>query len=52
MESPPASAVGGLQAIQHFKHAFAHSHHAVKKAYDKTWDIDYKDWIDELEEDP
>jgi Flp pilus assembly protein TadD len=38
------------QAIQHFKHAFTHSHHAVKKAYDKTWDIDYKDWIDELEE--
>ena len=40
------------QAIQHFKHAFAHSHHAIKKAYDPTWTIDYKDWIDELEEDP
>ena len=38
------------QAIQHFKHAFAHSHHAIKKAYDPTWTIDYKDWIDELEE--
>jgi hypothetical protein len=38
------------QAIQHFKHAFTHSQHAVKKAYDPTWDIDYKDWIDELEE--
>jgi hypothetical protein len=38
------------QAIQHFKHAFAHSHHAIKKAYDPTWGIDYKDWIDELEE--
>jgi hypothetical protein len=38
------------QAIQHLKHAFAHSHHAIKKAYDPTWDIDYKDWIDELEE--
>ena len=38
------------QAIQHFKHAFAHSQHAVKKAYDPTWTIDYKDWIDELEE--
>jgi hypothetical protein len=37
------------QAIQHFKHAFAHSQHAVKKAYDKTWTIDYKDWIDDLE---
>jgi hypothetical protein len=37
------------QAIQHFKNAFAHSHHAVKKAYDKTWTIDYKDWIDVLE---
>ena len=37
------------QAIQHFKHAFAHSHHAIKKAYDKTWTIDYKDWIDILE---
>ena len=38
------------QAIQHFKHAFNHSQHAVKKAYDPTWNIDYKDWIDELEE--
>jgi hypothetical protein len=38
------------QAIQHFKHAFAHSQHAIKKAYDPTWTIDYKDWIDELEE--
>jgi chromosome segregation ATPase len=38
------------QAIQHFKHAFAHSHHAIKKAYDPKWTIDYKDWIDELEE--
>jgi hypothetical protein len=38
------------QAIQHFKHAFTHSQHAVKKAYDPTWDTDYKDWIDELEE--
>jgi hypothetical protein len=38
------------QAIQHFKHAFAHSHHAIRKAYDPTWTIDYKDWIDELEE--
>jgi len=38
------------QAIQHFKHAFTHSQHAVKKAYDPTWTIDYKDWIDELEE--
>jgi uncharacterized repeat protein (TIGR01451 family) len=38
------------QAIQHFKHAFAHSHHAIKKAYDPTWFTDYKDWIDELEE--
>jgi len=38
------------QAIQHFKHAFTHSQHAVKKAYDPTWNIDYKDWIDELEE--
>jgi uncharacterized repeat protein (TIGR02543 family) len=37
------------QAIQHFKHAFAHSQHAVKKAYDHTWTVDYKDWIDELE---
>ena len=38
------------QAIQHFKHAFTHSQHAVKKAYDPTWEINYKDWIDELEE--
>jgi uncharacterized repeat protein (TIGR02543 family) len=38
------------QAIQHFKHAFNHSQHAVKKAYDRSWDTDYKDWIDELEE--
>jgi hypothetical protein len=38
------------QAIQHFKHAFNHSQHAVKKAYDPTWDTDYKDWIDDLEE--
>jgi GTPase involved in cell partitioning and DNA repair len=38
------------QAIQHFKHAFSHSQFAVKKAYDPTWNIDYKDWIDELEE--
>jgi len=38
------------QAIQHFKHAFTHSQHAVKKAYDPTWTTDYKDWIDELEE--
>jgi uncharacterized repeat protein (TIGR02543 family) len=38
------------QAIQHFKHAFAHSDHAIKKAYDPKWTIDYKDWIDELEE--
>jgi uncharacterized repeat protein (TIGR02543 family) len=38
------------QAIQHFKHAFTHSQHAVKKAYDPSWSIDYKDWIDELEE--
>jgi squalene-hopene/tetraprenyl-beta-curcumene cyclase len=38
------------QAIQHFKHAFAHSQHAVKKAYNPTWTINYKDWIDELEE--
>jgi hypothetical protein len=38
------------QAIQHFKHAFNHSQHAVKKAYDPSWSIDYKDWIDELEE--
>jgi hypothetical protein len=38
------------QAIQHFKHAFNHSQHAVKKAYDPTWTIDYKDWIDYLEE--
>jgi hypothetical protein len=38
------------QAIQHFKHAFTHSQHAIKKAYDKTWTTDYKDWIDELEE--
>jgi hypothetical protein len=38
------------QAIQHFKHAFAHSQHAIKKAYDPTWTINYKDWIDELEE--
>ena len=49
------SILGGklAQAIQHFKHAFAHSHHAIKKAYDKTWTINYKDWIDDLEvEDP
>jgi murein DD-endopeptidase MepM/ murein hydrolase activator NlpD len=38
------------RAIQHFKHAFAHSQHAIKKAYDPKWTIDYKDWIDELEE--
>jgi hypothetical protein len=38
------------QAIQHFKHAFTHSQHAVKKAYDPSFSIDYKDWIDELEE--
>jgi len=38
------------QAIQHFKHAFAHSQHAIKKAYDPTWTINYRDWIDELEE--
>lgn len=38
------------QAIQHFKHAFTHSEHAVKKAYDNSWTTDYKDWIDELEE--
>jgi hypothetical protein len=37
------------QAIQHFKHAFAHSQFAVKKAYDPAWDIDYNDWIDQLE---
>jgi hypothetical protein len=37
------------QAIQHFKHAFAHSQHAIKKAFDPTWSTDYKDWIDELE---
>lgn len=38
------------QAIQHFKHAFAHSQFAIKKAFDPTWTINYKDWIDELEE--
>jgi hypothetical protein len=49
------SILGGklAQAIQHFKHAFAHSHNAIKKAYDPTWAINYKDWIDDLEvEDP
>jgi uncharacterized repeat protein (TIGR02543 family) len=37
------------QAIQYFKHAFAYSHYAIKKAQDPAWDIDYNDWIDTLE---